>query len=455
VSKGDCFGWSSAIYGDYAVVGAPFKAQRMQGREFEEAGAVYIFKRVQGTGKWIEIQELQSQEGYPYNWFGGAVSICGPNIVVGANGDGNDSTSGIRKGAAYMYHLEPDGVWKLSQKLILPKRNERDNFGKAVALSENYAVVAAPGYTDGYMQGSGSSGMVAIYKLEKPGNWKSLGLLRTNEKGAKGFGESVSISEHEVVVSLETSSKTYIYGIRALGAIEMDTALMPNDTSDLGFGPSVSIHKNTLIIGYKGEFGPFDGLEIPNTDSVMPYLVQMPDGAFQSVNILNNKRIRDSAGISVSEFRSQAIPVESLKHRVARMAGAGTAYIYTKEKGRVWMLTQRITAEDRNYDDHFGMSVSVFDSMAVVGAFGTKSKGKAGQTGYYSGAAYVFKLNKQGVWKQTEKLVSNLGEPWTKFGFSVGASTNKLIVGSRFESSDSRNVNPVKNAGAAYIYEKK
>ena len=43
--EGDCFGWSSAIYGDRAVVGAMTKKKKLEQTLLTDAGAAYIFKK--------------------------------------------------------------------------------------------------------------------------------------------------------------------------------------------------------------------------------------------------------------------------------------------------------------------------------------------------------------------------------------------------------------------------
>jgi hypothetical protein len=84
-AAGDWFGFSAAIYGSTAVVGAPFKNSN--------AGAAYVFARV-GTA-WSQQAELT---GAAKDVFGGSVSMYGSTAVVGAAGVFRSKT-----GAAYVF----------------------------------------------------------------------------------------------------------------------------------------------------------------------------------------------------------------------------------------------------------------------------------------------------------------------------------------------------------------
>jgi hypothetical protein len=78
-------------------------------------------------------------------------------------------------------------------------------------------------------------------------------------------------------------------------------------------------------------------------------------------------------------------------------AEQGAAYVF--EKGITgWTQTQKLLASDGSADDHFGNSVAVLGTRAVVGAAG-RSHGSAG----HGGAAYAFEYNGS-AWMQTQEF---------------------------------------------------
>ena len=81
------FGWSVALDGSTAVVGAPGKDSK--------AGAAYVF--VRSRGKWTQQAKLTASDAAAGGQFGWSVALDGSTAVVGA--PGKDS----KAGAAYVF----------------------------------------------------------------------------------------------------------------------------------------------------------------------------------------------------------------------------------------------------------------------------------------------------------------------------------------------------------------
>lgn len=104
----DHFGWSVAISGDMAVVGAPDLHHRDS-----HFGASYLFVRNEET--WTERPSfLISIELGEQEHSGNAVAISGDIAVVGVSQDKRGGLSGIRSGSAYVYDLACDIPYSLS-----------------------------------------------------------------------------------------------------------------------------------------------------------------------------------------------------------------------------------------------------------------------------------------------------------------------------------------------------
>jgi hypothetical protein len=96
-AKYDAFGYSVAISGDYAVVGAHWDDDAGSA-----SGSAYIFKR-DGTA-WTEQAKITASDGAASDYFGVSVAISGGYAVVGADG-GDDA--GTASGSAYIYNIQP------------------------------------------------------------------------------------------------------------------------------------------------------------------------------------------------------------------------------------------------------------------------------------------------------------------------------------------------------------
>ena len=81
-TRADFFGFSVAVSGDTAVVGAPF-----EGAGGAEAGAAYVFQRDQGgTDNWGEVTKLTAFDAESFDGFGFSVAVSSDTAVVGAPG---------------------------------------------------------------------------------------------------------------------------------------------------------------------------------------------------------------------------------------------------------------------------------------------------------------------------------------------------------------------------------
>jgi FG-GAP repeat protein len=86
----------------------------------------------------------------------------------------------------------------------------------------------------------------------------------------------------------------------------------------------------------------------------------------------------------------------------------------------------------------FGFSLSALADLIVVGAPGDRNG---------TGAAYVFE-RRGGAWNQTAKLAASDAAPQRRFGNSVAATRNSIVVGAL---TNAHGTHP----GAAYVFERR
>jgi hypothetical protein len=96
---------------------------------------------------------------------------------------------------------------------------------------------------------------------------------------------------------------------------------------------------------------------------------------------------------------------------------AGSAYVFQQEGG-AWSEETKLAPEDGNREDEFGESVEVSSdgTTAVIGASTVEDP-----NGDFAGSAYVFK-REGGAWSEETKLTPEDGDSFDGFGVSVGVS---------------------------------
>jgi hypothetical protein len=252
----DRFG-SVSISGDTAIVGA------------RNSVSAYIFSRNQGgADSWGQVTKITGSDATYFDDFGSSVSISGDTAIVGAYRDDDSVTTD--SGSAYIFFRDEGGTdsWGQVTKITASDPASRDIFGVSVSISGDTAIVGAPGDDD-----SGSaSGSAYIFSRNQGGtdSWGQV-LRITASDGAEGsyFGNSVSISDDTAIVGAPgdddngiDSGAAYIFsrnqgGIDGWGQVTKITA-SDGAESDC-FGLSVSISGDKAIVGATGCFGSSSG----------------------------------------------------------------------------------------------------------------------------------------------------------------------------------------------------
>ena len=100
---------------------------------------------------------------------------------------------------------------------------------------------------------------------------------------------------------------------------------------------------------------------------------------------------------------------------------SGSAYFFNYDENR-WIQNQKICPLDGDKNDNFGTSVCIRGNISIIGAPGDNTKGT------WSGAAYIFERT-EGTWKQKVKLTAEKGTEFDFFGLSVSINQNTAIIG--------------------------
>ena len=145
----DRFGFAVALSGDRALVGAPFDDDSEN-----PGGSVYVFERPVETSSWSQVAKLTAAQPKLGNQFGRSVALFGERALIGSPGDDDN---GKESGAAYLFALdEASGTWNQLDKFTADGGATFDEFGMAVSLSDELALVGSHQSDVGDKDDSGS-----------------------------------------------------------------------------------------------------------------------------------------------------------------------------------------------------------------------------------------------------------------------------------------------------------
>jgi hypothetical protein len=370
---GDIFGYSVAVSGNTALVGAVFHDRAGN----DDAGVAYVFTR--SGGLWTLQAELTAGDGVG---FGDSVALSGDTAVVGA--PYHVIAGKIDAGAAYVF-TRSGGSWTAQAKLVAADAAANDRFGHSVALSGDTAVVGAP-YRDaaGLLPHAGA----AYVFTRSGGSWTpQQTIVATDAADGDQFGHSVAVSSGTALVGAPyrdiagqaDAGAAYVF-TRFGGFWKQQARLTATDGAAAEtFGYSVSVSGGTALVGANGHAVAgmvLAGAAYVFTGSAGSWTQQAqllaPDGA-----------VGDQFGRSVALSGGTAL-VGAPWHDTAGKVDAGAAYMFTRSAGS-WRQQTKPIAPDGAAGDQFGRSVALSGAMALGGAPYHDTAGQAD-----AGAAYSF-----------------------------------------------------------------
>ena len=185
--QNDDFGYSVALSGDTAVIGAPLKNINAN----MDAGAAYVFNR-SGT-VWTKESVLVALAGSGFDSFGYSVALSGDTLLVGAVND--DIGANQNQGSAHVF-LRTGGSWSEWGMLVMADGVASEAFGSSVALSTDTAVIGARSDPVGPDTFRGS----AVVFVRAGTEWTLQGRLLASD-GASGdqLGSAVAVSGNTVL----------------------------------------------------------------------------------------------------------------------------------------------------------------------------------------------------------------------------------------------------------------
>jgi hypothetical protein len=280
-AAGDNFGFSVAIYGNQAVVGAVWANER--------GGSAYVFINQGGT--WTTQGKFIGEK--PDDQFGWSVSMYEETIAVGAI-KFDDRTIGpmtreIRdRGSVNMYVKDEDGGWYRQARLEPSDGKEGDHFGRSIDLHEDWLIVSAP-FSD---EMGVDAGAAYIYQHVSDDWLLQAKVLPTQEPLALSeFGFSVGVSNDNFVVSSKYSNPEMWNG---MGNVYIASTRNPNEPT---VSPTLS-HRPTVVTPVSKE--PTASPTLSHRPTVVPSISSRPSDSSRPSETLSLPPSSSTAPMAIS-----------------------------------------------------------------------------------------------------------------------------------------------------------
>ena len=409
----------------------------------------------------VEVSRLVEAVGYvkasntdDYDDFGHSLALSGDGstLAVGAPGEASAATgiggnqadnSAPGAGAVYVFIREAGGAWSQQAYVKASNTDSDDNFGHAVALSDDGSTLAVGAYTEasaatgiGGNQADNSArgaGAVYVFTRDASGAWSQQAYVKaSNTDPADWFGYSVALSGDGYTLAVgarqEGSAATGIGGDQA-------------DNSARGAG--------AVYVFARDEGGTWS----------------------QQAYIKSSETTADGRGLSFGMF-GHSVALSSNGNTLAVGAeneeSTDTVYVFTRDANGTWSQQAGIKPLITNNGDWFGWPVALSDdgNTLAAGAFGEDSAATGvdgdptDNSAWFAGAAYAFTRDAGGAWRQQAYIKASNTEAGDRFGYSLALSGdgNILAVGALYEASAATGIggnqsdNSDPDAGAVYVF---
>ncbi|QDT75571.1 hypothetical protein [Lacipirellula limnantheis] len=200
IDPGDDFGDNLALEGDVLAASATSN---------DAVGAVYLFERnVGGPDNWGQTAKLVPSVVTSPRSFGSDLAFDEDRLIVGA------ASRAGGHGQAFIFERDADGAWHEAARLLPPASYRGDEFGHAVDIQGDLAVVAAPARFNEASVIHGARAYVYSRNLGGSNAW-DLGAVIDVPPDFDGseFAYSVAVMDQNILVGSYIRGAVYVYAI--------------------------------------------------------------------------------------------------------------------------------------------------------------------------------------------------------------------------------------------------
>jgi len=302
-----------------------------------------------------------------------------------------------------------------SKKITASTRESRAEFGTSVAINNQFSAIGAS-------RENIAKGAVYIYK--KNGNSWNFNQKITAPDGVEmaEFGGSLKFGDNFLLAAagradidgIIRAGALYIYELNSNNQWSFTQKLIasnPNNDGLLGVNPtSIAVDDNLIVAG------------APGVDSWKGsvYIFEKTGNNWEETQKIDAPEGTEfgNFGIGVSISGNYLVIGASGEN-----SNAGKIYIYKKNDSGQWLLNQSIVSSENSPSFYFGNSVSIDGNELVVGAYAESDSGNIS-------SAYIYRLNDNGNWEETQKIPSYESSEHPYFAWMCELKNDKLLISS-------------------------
>ena len=349
-----------------------------------------------------------------FDRFAQSIDVSEQYLVAGAAGD---DSKGAEAGTVYVFRWENE-QWVADGQLFAEGTGAYGQFGRTVAVSNNYVVVAA---RDGRSQNK-PGGVVYVFGRTASGWSQEARLTASDALLAEDFGAALDVFGDRVLIGAckddengNDAGAAYIFEKENGKWFESSKLIASNGTIGDHFGRSVALSGDFLLVGAVNALS--DGSQ-DRTGKVYVFHRDKSGWYEHSRLEAENAANNHGFGIALAIDGKRAI-IGSGSESVREQQGSGAAYIFERHRNE-WRHVISLSSGDRG--DQFGHAVDIRGGFAAVGAPGEDGEIER------EGAVYLFRRSAKN-WHQIERL--NAGETFDTeaLGIDVALNSRQLLAG--------------------------
>jgi hypothetical protein len=362
------FGYSLIAQGDTLIVGAP---GWNDGTPYLMDGAAYVLQR--GPAGWAETARIEAPAGLTGAWFGHALALDGDTLAVSAPHADADAVNNA--GAIYVF-TGGGADWEQQAVLAPPELTAENKFGWVADLDGDTLIAA----TDDQLADDD-----AVYIFQRNGAaWTQQARL-TEANPSFNFGAAVAVAGDVALVGdpgVEFSLAPENLGVVTIythsgGVWSAAGTLSPNDGEPGdGFGCAMDFDGQTAVIAACSTLQ----IGVPTR----AYVFTLDGGVWTQMARLDPSPIGAPFDLSSVSYDGDRILLSAEERFYSLATYSGAAFLFERD-GETWRQTQTLRPDDVEPTDGYVWDAVLAGDDALVSAI-FKNRLNAAQRG----AVYVF-----------------------------------------------------------------
>ena len=329
--------------------------------------------------------------------FGNAIAADAERVIIGSY---RDDDNGSNSGAAYIYRRGPSG-WEFEAKLVADDGEANDSFGISVGISGDHALVGA------FWDDDNGTNAGAAYMFRYDGQqWvPQIKLLAADGAADDNFGVAVAIQGNTAVVGAQRdddrgvdAGAVYVFMPEGDSWTQRYKLLPDENSSGDYFGAAVDIAADCLVIG-----AARDNQNGSQAGAVYVFERTRDEWSRDAKIVADDGSAYDEFGLAVACHGALLAVGAAQDDDLGSNSGA--TYLY-RRVADVWVPVQKLLAADGSAGDRFGTALAVRDAEVSSVLISAPRHDEAGTD---AGAAYLFQ-EVGSVWGQSAQLGSCDGQ---------------------------------------------